>query len=245
MITKKQFTCLLSTLILLISSNLSNAQIKLQSYIDIGGNNASEGVFVKDLYRISYEYKTYSFETGMQFDLHSNNPNTLTGFDIIASKDFLMNDFPFEAKGFFMLNRFSDLLYETNFGGKIETKKLKHFLFAVGTNFKTYSVNSYARKEYSINKSDSKLNENFNLIYLITAYLKPYENDWNLGITCTNIDYYTINQSTNPVFNLQMKYKIKSNLSIYSEIWYKQAGIFNIQANYFGCFFRGGVKWEI
>lgn len=73
----------------------------------------------------------------------------------------------------------------------------------------------------------------------------PHNHNWNLGLTITNIDYYTINQSTNPIFNLQMKYDLKPNLSVRIDSWYKQAGIFNIYANYFGYFFRGGVKWEI
>jgi len=222
-----------------------NAQIKLQSYIDIGENNVSEGVFIKNVYRSSYQYQKYNVEAGMQFDLQSNNPNTLTGFDIIGSREFSIKDFPFDVKGFFILNRFSDLLYETNWGVRIETRKLGHFLFELGTNFKTYTINSAAREEYNINKSDSKLRENFNLMYMITAYLKPHNNDWNVGLSFTNVDYYIINQSTNPVFNLQMTYKLKSNLTLYLDTWYKQAGIFNINANYFGYFFRGGIKWEI
>jgi hypothetical protein len=42
-----------------------------------------------------------------------------------------------------------------------------------------------------------------------------------------------------------MKYKPKSNLTLYLDTWYKQSGVFNINANYFGYFFRGGVKWDI
>ena len=230
---------------MLTSVNGINAQIKLQSYIDIGENNVSEGVFVKNVYRSTYQYQKYNVEAGMQFDLISNNPNTFTGLDIIGSREFLIRDFSFDIKGFFMLNRFSDLQYETNWGVRIETRKLEHFLFELGTNLRTYTINSTAREEYNIDKSNSKLNENFNLMYVISAYLNPQNNDWNVGLSCTNVDYYIINQSTNPVFNLQMTYKLKSNLTLYLDTWYKQAGIFNINANYFGYFFRGGVIWEI
>ena len=236
---------ILSTLVLLISFYGSHAQIRLQTFVDIGENNASEGVYIKNVYRGSYQYQKYSLEGGMQFDIMSNNPNVLTGFDIIGSKTFQIKNFPFDVNGFFMLNRFSDLMHETNWGASIETKKLKHFLFALGTNFKTYKINSAAREEYGISKSNSKLSENFNLIYVISAFLKPHDNIWNVGLSCTNVDYYIINQSTNPVFNLQMKYKLNSGLILYLDSWYKQAGIFNISANYFGYFFRGGLIWEI
>ena len=230
---------------MLTSVNVINAQMNLQSYIDIGENNVSEGVFIKNVYRGCYQYQKYSVEAGMQFDIISNNPNTLTGLDIIGTREFFVKDFPFDVKGFFMLNRFSDLLYETNWGVRIETRKFEHFLFELGTNFRTYIINSAAREEYNINRANSKLNENVNLMYLITGYLKPHGNDWNIGLSITNIDYYVINQITNPVFNVQMNYKLKPNLALYMEAWYKQAGMFNINANYFGYFFRGGIKWNV
>ena len=106
-------------------------------------------------------------------------------------------------------------------------------------------MNSSALEEYDIEDSDKKFRENFNMIYMATAYLKPHENSWNVGLSCTNIDYFIINQSTNPVFNIQMLYKPNSNLTIRLDTWYKQAGILNINANHFAYFFRGGITWEI
>lgn len=241
----KKLKYLLSVFILIATVKGLDAQITLQSHIDIGENNVSEGVFVKNSLRGSYVFQNYSVEAGMQFDLHSNNPNVLTGFDIIGLREFSIKDFPFDVKGFFFLNRFSDVLYETNWGFRIETRKLRHFLFELGTDFRTNTINKTAREEYDILKSDSKIRENFNLIYVFTAYLKPRVNDWNVGLSVTNIDYYLVNQSTNPVFNLQATWRLKSKLTLYLETWYKQAGIFNINADYFGYFFRGGVKWEI
>lgn len=213
--------------------------------MDVGKNNVSEGVFFKNAYRGCYQYQKFNIEAGMQFDLISKNPNTFTGFDIVGSRKSLIRDFPFDIKGFFMLNRFSDILYETNWGARIKTRKYEHFLFELGINNKTYVINSKARAEYDIDKTDSKLREYYNFLYSISAYLKPHTYNWNIGLSCTNIDYYRINQSTNPVFNLQLKYKLKSNLTLYLDSWYQQAGIFNINANYFGYFFRGGIKWEI
>lgn len=236
---------ILSLFLLLSSVTGIYAQVQLQTYVDIGSNNASDGAFIKNVYRGNYQYQKYSIETGLQFDWLSNNPNTLTGFDIIGAREFSIKNFPFDVKGFFMLNRFSDIAHETNWGIKLETKKLEHFLVALGTNFKSYKINSDAREEYDISKSNRKLDENLNLIYLLSVYLKPHDHNWNIGLSITNIDYYVINQSTNPVFNLQGMYKVKPNLNVFMEAWYKQAGMLNINANYFGYFFRGGIKWEI
>lgn len=235
----------LSASILLTSLYGVNAQIKLHTFIDIGENNASDRIFIKNVYRSSYGFHKFSFEAGMQFDLISNNPNAITGLDFICSREFKIKYFPFDVIGSFMLNRFSDLLHETNWGIRMETRKFEHFLFVLGTNFKSYTLNSAARIEYNINKSNITQSENFGMTYVITAFLKPNNNDWNVGLSCTNIDYYIMNQPTNPVFNLQMNYTIKSNLILYVHSWYKQAGIFNISANYFGYFFRGGIVWKI
>ena len=236
---------LLSLLLLLTFLTGTKAQLTLQSFFDIGENNVSEGVYLKNMCRSIYEYQKYKVEAGILFDLISNNPNALTGIDLTGSGEFSIKNFPFGVKGFFMLNRFSDMLYETNWGARAELKNLDHIIFEIGTNFKTYHVNASTREEQDINKSDGKLRENFNLLYRISAYLKPHTNNWNLGFSVTDFDYYVINQSTNPIFNIQASYKPKSNLTIYSELWYKQAGIFNIYAGYFGYFFRGGLKWEI
>lgn len=222
-----------------------HAQTELHAYMDIGTNNVSEGCFIKNGIRGSYRYEKYQLEAGMQFDLKSMNPNILTGLDIMGSREFLIKDFSFDIKGFFMMNRFSDLMYETNWGAVWETRKSDHFMFALGTNFKTYAINSSAGETFDIPEDDRKLRENFNLIYTVTAYLKPHDHHWNVGLSCTNIDYYTINQSTNPVFNIRLTYSLKSNLTLYLDTWYKQAGMFNLSANHFGYFFRGGIRWEI
>jgi hypothetical protein len=234
----------LSVLLILTSFNVF-AQETVQAHIDIGENSVSEGGYIKNAYRCSYQYHKYKIEGGIQIDLLSNNPNTLTGLDIIASREFLINNFPLELKGFFVLNRFSDLMHETNWGLRIASKKFNHLLLELGTNFRTYSINSSARQEYNINKTHGNLSENFNLMYAITAYLKPQYHNWNIGLSITNVDYYVINQSTNPVFNMQAMYKLKPNLMLNIGAWYKQAGIFNINVNYFGYFIRGGIIWTI
>jgi hypothetical protein len=219
--------------------------VQFQTYADVGSNNVSEGTFIKNSYRAHYQYQKYSLESGLQFDWLSNNPNTLSGFDLLGAREFSIKNFPFDVQGFFMLNRFSDLACETNWGIKAETHKFDHFRIVLGTNFKSYKINSDARETYNISKSDSKLTENFNLLYRASVYLKPHAHHWNLGLSITNIDYYIINQSTNPVFNIQGLYKAKPKLNLFMEAWYKQAGMLNISANYFGYFFRGGVTWEI
>lgn len=240
---KLKFILLLTALISVL--NGIEAQINLHSYLDIGETTFSEGVYIKNANRGSYNYQKYLFEAGMQFDLKSNNPNALSGIDLMAARQIMIKEFPIKVQAFFMLNRFSDLMHETNWGIRAGTEKQKHFIYSLGMNFKTYKFNKAYREENNFSRAESRLSENFNLVYLFSAYLKSIENDWNIGLSLTNADCFLINQPTNPMINVQLKYKVKSNLLFYTEAWYKQAGVFNIYANYFGYFIRGGVKWEI
>ncbi|MFH1000408.1 MAG: hypothetical protein V1783_06175 [Bacteroidota bacterium] len=240
---KPKFFLLLSLLFGVL--NAIEAQINLHSYFDIGETNVSEGIYIKNAYHGSYQLQNYNFEAGMQFDLRSNNPNTFSAIDVMAARQFRIKEFPIKVQAFFMLNRFSDLMQETNWGIRAGNEKQKHFVYSFGMNFKTYKFNKTYREENNFSRDESRLSENFNLVYLFSAYFKPIENDWNIGLSLTNTDYFLINQTTNPMINVQLKYKVKSNLLFYTEAWYKQAGVFNIYANYFGYFIRGGVKWEI
>jgi hypothetical protein len=71
------------------------------------------------------------------------------------------------------------------------------------------------------------------------------DNIWNIGFSFTNIDYFIINQETNPVINLQGKYDVSKSLTLFLESWYKSSGAFNLSVNSFGFFFRTGVLWKI
>jgi hypothetical protein len=82
-------------------------------------------------------------------------------------------------------------------------------------------------------------------MYSFNFFLKPTDEQWNVGLSVTNIDHYIINQETNPVFNLQGFYKLKSPVKLFAQAWYKTAGITNLNLNYFGFFLRTGIIWNI
>ncbi|MCD6597395.1 MAG: hypothetical protein J7L04_06895, partial [Bacteroidales bacterium] len=120
----------------------------------------------------------------------------------------------------------------------------KHFIIRIGTNFKTYALNKKAISNYEID-TDTKIKENWNLMYSFSYYLKSFDNLWNVGISITNFDYFIINQETNPVFNLNAWYKPGTPLKLFIETWYKSSGAFNLSVNYFGFFVRTGIIWNI
>jgi hypothetical protein len=81
-------------------------------------------------------------------------------------------------------------------------------------------------------------------MYSAGFMLKPDENKWNLTFTITDFDRFIIEQETNPMANIRFDYELSEPLRVYSELWYKGSGFFNVQVNYFGIFIRAGILWE-
>jgi hypothetical protein len=219
------------------------AQFQLSGYIDAGETNMSDGLFIKAAGFGVYQFEKNKVEGGFQFDLKSPGTNIFTGTTVKVAREFSIKQFPFEIQGLFIYNCFSELVHEYDWG-ILASIKQKHFRFILGTNFRTYKVTRKAIDDYDIN-SNKKIHENWNVMYLLAYNLKPHDHYWNIGLTVTNIDHFIVNQETNPVFNLNAKYDVTPQLTLFAESWYKSSGAFNLSVNYFGFFFRSGVLWRI
>lgn len=218
-------------------------QARVSGYIDMGQNNVSNGLFIKTAGLAQYQLGKYRLGAGFQFDLKSPNENFFSGLNLNASREFMIKNFPLEVLGFYTLTPFSDISRETNWGLILNIRP-KHFIIRIGTNFKTYAINKEAINKYEID-TDSKIKENWNLMYSFSYYLKSFDNLWNVGISMTNFDHFIINQETNPIFNLNAWYKPNIPLKLFIETWYKSSGAFNLSVNYFGFFVRTGIVWNI
>ncbi len=210
---------------------------------DVGKTNVSEGFYSKVLSTGSYDFGMHSVSAGIQLDLKSQNPNTFSGTSLKVGRRFSIREQPMQADAFFVLHRFSELLYETNWGVLAETRQ-KNFRFQLGTGFRAYRYTRDAIDEYNINKNNT-LRENFVILYLLGYTLKPDDHHWNLGAAITNIDHFVINQETNPLIMVHGSYRLMPRLSLNMETWYKSAGAFNLSVNYFGFFIRTGLRWDV
>lgn len=220
------------------------AQPELTIYTDAGKNNTSKGLFIKSATMGCYKFGKNRVGTGFQLDLKNSNNYGFSGYTINISRNLLTKRIPLELQGFFVLTRPYDLLQETNWGTLLKMKH-KRFGMELGTNFRTYTLTKQAIKDYDSDKHSTKIHEVFNLMYSFNFFLKPTDEQWNVGLSVTNIDHYIINQETNPVFNLQGFYKLKSPVKLFAQAWYKTAGITNLNLNYFGFFLRTGIIWNI
>ena len=221
----------------------TTAQPDLAVYTDILKNTYSDGLFMRSAFLGNYKFESYNLKAGLQTSLINGNENAISGCRIDGSKDFIFKKVLLELGGFGLWNIHSDILKEANFGCLISTKT-RHFDFQIGTNFRTYIFRNETIKKHKIENAGTKIHENFNLIYSFGYNLKPANNKWNAGLNITNIDYFMINQETNPYINLKGSYKVNRQLRLFGGFWYKTAGVLNLSSNYFGFLMRGGITWN-
>ncbi len=219
--------------------------INQQNYIDIGINNVSNGAYSRLASLSSYEIKNYMAQTGFLFSFNNQNNKKFTGWFINASGNFIIKQIPIEAEVFCRINPFSDMMYDINWG-IILAYGSDHFKLKMGNNFRMYIFNNSTIKEYDLQKGpDTRIFEPRNLMYSFSYYVKPVGHTWNTTASITNYDHFLIQQETNPMVMCSFLYNISTRLKIYSELWYQSAGLFNMQVNYFGLFFRTGLAWKI
>ena len=150
----------------------------------------------------------------------------------------------FNLEGFFLRTRASEITGETNWGFLVNTGR-KHFKIELGTNFRTYSFTNYAIRKYKLDKGTTRCREVYNFMYSFTYDLKAKNDLWNAGLTITDADHFDINQENNVIFNLHGFYKLSPSVSLYTQLWYEAAGLTNLHINYFGCYLRAGIVWNI
>lgn len=219
------------------------AQHVLTIYSDFAKNSVSDGLFIKSAFIGNYGLGNYQLKAALQTNLINDNNIILSGYRIDGSREFKFKNTLIEMNGFGLWTVYSDILKETNFG-YLMAMKTKHFNVQVGTNFRTYSFRRDAIEKLEIENVATKIHENFNLMYSFGYNIKPANHKWNTGLTVTNIDYFIINQETNPYVNLKGFFKVSSTVRLFAEVWYKTAGALNMSSNYFGFLIRGGIVWN-
>ncbi len=234
---------LLIFITVLLLRSYAVAQVHLSTYIDGGKINISDEGLMKTSFLATYRMNKLSISSGGQLELTGPSPNTLTGLYLKGGYGVTIKNFPFEVHGIFLLNPYSEIIHEWNIGLLANVEK-PHFTWKLGAGVRKYYITGDAQDEYDINDV-SGLYEKWNVLYEATYTLKPRGHIWNTGISITNLDYFLINQETNPMVNIHGSWNISTPITIYAEGWYKSAGTFNISANSFGYFFRTGLIWKL
>jgi hypothetical protein len=220
------------------------AQYRLQNHFDVGKNQMTNGLSINNSTYFDYTFNKTIFKVGARFDIldQTSLNRFVSGLDLIVSHKIPLKKMALNINGQYFINLFSKIITEHNWAlyGQLKTA---HFEWVAGLHFRAIKLNDRYRDLFG--NDNTTIYELWNLIYKIKYSLKTEESKWNLGIGITNRDYFVINQASNPMIYLDGKYKIKSQLTLFAEIWLLKAGVMNISANYYGSFLRAGVLWNI
>jgi hypothetical protein len=237
------FTSLVFLILFLYSGAALFAQPRFNTYMDLGSNDLSDGLFFRTSGIAEWTLGKFSIEGGAQFDFKSTNENFLTGTDFAASWNFKIAKSDLDLKGFARWTLFSGLIRIPDYGIQAGWNS-KYITAAIGTHYRTWVFSEEAQLEYNIG-TESRVHEDLQLLYLIGLRLKPRDNDWNIGLNMTNIDYFIISETDEPSFNISGSYKTAKKLKLFGEVWYKSTVAYDSDINYTGVFLRAGIIWKI
>ncbi|MEI6050558.1 MAG: hypothetical protein WCS03_16790 [Bacteroidota bacterium] len=216
------------------------AQNSIGGYLDIGETQVSEGLYSHISNIGCFEKTKWGMKAGYQLGLVQPQDIIFNSWYMNPYGKIKIENVLLDMGGEYLWTAISQDIRETNWVVSARTT-LNHWQLGFGTSFRTYRLSRKAADVYSGNR----ITENWNMMYNATYALKPYENRWNLSGTFTNYDRFIIQQENNPMLNLRFDYNISSRLLLYSELWYKPAGLMVIRVTYYGMFLRLGVSWKI
>lgn len=236
----------LAVLLFLTSMGLdARCQLSLAGYLEGGNNAVYNSSYFNCSVLPSYGIRNLKLESGFSWTFADHQEKYFEGYFIHTSVDVnLFNKNKLKLAGLYLWKPFSDELREVNWGFTV-TWLPGHFKFVLGNNHRTYKYSVKSSYLNELSRESSRITEPWNLVYEVRYALNNDEKPWNVAFALANFDYFLINQETNPMFHLRATYSILSHTDVIMDIWYKNAGMFNMKVNHFGYSFRLGLQWEI
>ena len=97
---------------------------------------------------------------------------------------------------------------------------------------------------YTHRSEDEMILEPFNVIYRVEAFVRSQDSPWNISLCVANIDNYQIERVWQPMFYLGGWYDITDHWRVKLTGKYKLAGMFHLNAHYYGAELRAGVEYR-
>jgi len=221
----------------------SHSQVAVSGYLEAGHTSNLEGYAAVSILP-AYQYKQISAEIGFSALPSRNRETFINGLYLQGAYEFHIKDRSLVTQLKYLWKPVSNEIREINLAVAADFS-LDHWYFLLGNNFRRYGFRKSYRESQGYDRDESTITEPWNLMYTVTFQIFPPEHNWNLSGSITNIDYFIFEQETNPMVNIKGTFRPVSNIDLFLESWYKSAGFFNIQVNYYGFFFRFGVTWTI
>lgn len=232
-------------LVLLLYPICLTGQPMISEYFTFGSNAVSEGLYFQNNTQVSYKLNKFTLGGGVQFTASHSDQQVLSGFFLRGAAELFSNRFPILVSLEYLRKPYSKLLSENNFCLTIE-RRWKHFELVLGNSVRVWSLSRRQLNQLGMaNASDRSIVEYRNLLYRLTYNVKPRNSRWNLSFSLTDFDDFLIQRGTNPLISCALMKVITSDIELFSELWYQGAGMFNLQADYFGFYLKTGIRWQL
>ncbi|MCR5050181.1 MAG: hypothetical protein K6A36_03765 [Paludibacteraceae bacterium] len=91
---------------------------------------------------------------------------------------------------------------------------------------------------------ETYITEPFNLLYRIQVFCRPQNNIWNLSFMFSNVDDYQMERMWQPLFSVGTWYDVTDRFRINMAAQCKPAGMFHLDATFYGATLRAGLTYK-
>jgi hypothetical protein len=97
---------------------------------------------------------------------------------------------------------------------------------------------------YEKHSEDEMILEPFDAVYRVEAFVRPQTSPWNISLCLSNMDNYQVERMWQPMFYLGGWYDINNHWRVRLSGKYKLAGMFHLNAHYYGAELRAGAEYR-
>lgn len=97
---------------------------------------------------------------------------------------------------------------------------------------------------YTKRSGDEMILEPFDAVYRVEAFVRPQTSSWNISLCLSNMDNYQVERMWQPMFYLGGWYDINEHWRVRLSGKMKLAGMFHLNAHYYGAELRAGAEYR-
>lgn len=97
---------------------------------------------------------------------------------------------------------------------------------------------------YTKRSGDEMILEPFDAVYRVEAFVRPQTSLWNISLCLANMDNYQVERMWQPMFYLGGWYDVNEHWRVRLSGKMKLAGMFHLNAHYYGAELRAGAEYR-
>lgn len=206
-----------------------------------------------------YNLTGWETEQAIEGQLTHNNLKWRSGLKVVESnsktslwdsyffsveKKFRLHKFEFSGVILFNHRRIDNSIKKHNLSLVLD-KQFVHWKIQIGNNSGIFyqsrkSLNNFAQKT----TDPTQIKKWRNLLYRFEYSVNEQDALWNFSFALTNIDSFSPSQENNPFFETNFKKIWNKDWATVSTFRLYNAGMANLAANPFACFFQQSLRWK-